>query len=134
MKDMKAIVAKLNGMTESERKEYIFNELTLDEIYELYDEYGFATELENGTVKASYVERNADSKTESNTDKMDRIRDLLCTMGPLDRRDYINDVLSVEEAYILHDVYGFDINFDNGRVSEVFFENGYEDDEYYYRT
>ncbi len=56
MKNMNDIVAKLNNMTEEERADFIMRELSLEEVYALYDEYGYATEIGNGTVKASYAE------------------------------------------------------------------------------
>ncbi len=58
MRNMNIIVAKLNSMTEAERIEYIRRELTLEEVFALYDEYGYATEIGNGTVQASYLEAN----------------------------------------------------------------------------
>ncbi|MCR5769067.1 MAG: hypothetical protein K6G45_11330 [Lachnospiraceae bacterium] len=132
MKNMEFIIETLNRMTESERAKYIFNQLTFDEICELYDSYGYATVIGNRAVEASYVERAEVSDVRSSINKMDRIRALISAMSPSERRDYINDVLSTEEAYILHDVYGLDIELGNGRVEAVYYEDEYEEDEYYY--
>ncbi len=56
MKNIDRIATKLNSMTEEERADFIMSELSLEEVYALYDEYGYATEIGNGTVKASYAE------------------------------------------------------------------------------
>ncbi len=56
MKNMESVISKLNSLSEEERADYIYNNCTLEEAYELYEEYGYVTELGDGKVVASYNE------------------------------------------------------------------------------
>ncbi len=56
MKRMSKIIGRLNSMTEQEKIEYIKNELSLEDVFALYDEFGFVTEIGNGTVQTAYLE------------------------------------------------------------------------------
>ncbi len=56
MKNLKSIAAQLNNMTEEERIDMLGSELTFQDIINLYDYYGFVTEISDGKITGSYLE------------------------------------------------------------------------------
>lgn len=56
MKNLKSIAAQMNTMTEEERIDMLGSELTFQDIMNLYDYYGFVTEISDGKIIGSYIE------------------------------------------------------------------------------
>ncbi len=56
MKNLKNIAAQINTMTEEERIDMLGSELTFQDIMNLYDYYGFVTEISDGKISGSYIE------------------------------------------------------------------------------
>ncbi len=64
----KELIEKLQNLSEAERNEFINNELTLEEIIELNEKYGFEIELSNGNVTDACFESEQENNSETTAD------------------------------------------------------------------